>query len=305
MNAEKANWTVITYIAAHNNLDTYGERSLDQILSVGSTSQVKLVALYDGTQRAARYIAGAPGIPAVQEHLDSFDSGDGDALLETVRWAYQQCPAERYALVLWSHGSGWRPEEIQDVARQARGDAAVDGKEAAERSSSPGSMALFRSTLSRILSLDKPAERAVCFDDGTGHSLDTQELDRVMQEVQKLIGHPLDLLGMDACLMATLEVAYQIRRSVHYFVASEELVPARSWPYDAILAELSAQPAMEGDQLAMAVVRHYAEFYRAHPPPSGGGDVTKIALDLSRIEQLVAPVNDLAAALTANMDRGS
>lgn len=325
MNTGSADWTVIIYIAAHNNLDLYGERSLNQILSAGSTPHVKLVALFDGTQRAARYIAGAPGTPAVQENLDSFDSGDGDALLETVRWACQQYPAQRYALILWSHGSGWRPEpvqaagpshaaasgkvyarwtptEIQQIAREARGDTAVDVKEATERSAAPGSMALFRSTMARILSLDKPAERAVCFDDGTGHSLDTLELDRVMQEVQKLIGHPLDLLGMDACLMATLEVAYQIRKSVRYLVASEELVPARSWPYDSILQELNATPDMEGNQLAAAVVRHYKQFYQAHPPPPGGGDVTKVALDLSRIGEIVGPVNALASALTTNMD---
>ena len=54
----KAEWTLLTYIAAHNNLDTLGQRSLHQILGVGSTSHVKQAVFYDGTSTAARYIAG-------------------------------------------------------------------------------------------------------------------------------------------------------------------------------------------------------------------------------------------------------
>ena len=298
---EKAHWTILTYIAAHNNLDALGQRSLDQILQVGSTPQVRLAALYDGTSRAARYIAGDPGTAAVKEPLEDFDSGDGDALVDTARWAFKQCPAERYGLVLWSHGTGWRPEEIEEVAKQARGDKAVDVEEATERAAAPGSLSLFRGTLREILKKKTPAERAICFDDGTGHSLDTLELERVAGEIQATIDQRLDLLGMDACLMATVEVAYQLRQLVRYLVASEELVPGHSWPYDTILGELSADPQRPARDLATSVVRHYVDYYGAHPP--GAGDVTKVALDLSRIDPLVQATDAFAAALEEDMDQ--
>jgi hypothetical protein len=32
----KAKWTILTYIAAHNNLDAFGKTSLHEILGVGS-----------------------------------------------------------------------------------------------------------------------------------------------------------------------------------------------------------------------------------------------------------------------------
>ena len=116
MSETKATWTILSYIAAHNDLDQLGRRSLAQILSVGSTSDVQLAALYDGTLSAARCIAGKPGEPDIEEPLSGgYDSGDPCALLDTVRWAFEQCPAERYGLILWSHGSGWRPEEIEKV----------------------------------------------------------------------------------------------------------------------------------------------------------------------------------------------
>jgi hypothetical protein len=317
MTSQRVEWAILIYIAAHNNLERLGRRSLEQILGVGSTPRLKLTALYDGPNGATRYIAGEPGQPAIEEPLGDLNSGDPGALLETTRWAFEQCPAERYALVLWSHGSGWRPEdrgraggetfsawtpeELARIAREARGDDAVSAAELAERAAQGGSMALFRTTLARILGQDDPAERAICFDDGSRHSLDTLELERVVREVEGIIGQPLDLLGMDACVMATLEVAYQVRRHARYLVASEELVPGRSWPYDTILDALRDRPETSARDLAALVVRHYADYYDANPPPLNAGDVTKVALDLARVEELAQVVNGLAGALVTDI----
>ena len=132
-----------------------------------------------------------------------------------------------------------------------------------------GSQVLFRSTIAKMLAPAEPAERAVLFDDGTGHSLDTIELEHVVSRIQEIIGRPLELLGMDACLMASLEVAYQVRHSARFYVASEELVPGHSWPYDLIFGELAAHPEWTGAELSRAIVRHYTDFYRANPPRAG------------------------------------
>ena len=297
MRNEKAKWTILTYIAAHNNLERYGRRSWKQIQDVGSTSQVIHGVLYDGPQGATRYICGGAGITFVQEDLKDFDSGDPDRLIETARWFYQQYPAERYGLVLWSHGSGWRPEDIQEIANEVRRDGQIDKAEAYERAESPGSLVLFRSSLARILQTQEAAERAILFDDGSGHSLDTIELYRVTDEIQTMLGQPLDLLGMDACVMATLEVAYQVRHSVKYLVASEEMVPAYSWPYDTIYSHLKANPDELTEHFAASIVDSYLNYYRV------GGDVTKVALDLTRIETLAQAVDKFATTLFNEMEK--
>lgn len=295
----KSKWTVLTYIAAHNNLDLLGKKSLQEILGVGSTADVTHGVLYDGKAGAARYVMGKPGLVDRQEQLGQFDSGDPDALTATAKWLFEQCPAERYGLVLWSHGSGWEPDEIEEVAKEARPGSQADPTEAQERSSSPGSVALFRSTLRSLLQPNKPAERAVLFDDGTGHSLDTVELARVAGAIADFVGQPLELLGMDACLMGNLEVAYEVRKAVRYLVASEELVPGHSWPYKDIFDALRTKPDQNGADFARLVVDRYVSFYTAHPP--GAGDVTKVALDLSRIEELARATGHLADALRTNM----
>ena len=280
--AHKAKWTVLTYIAAHNNLDALGKKSLDEILRVGSSDDVVHGVFYDGPVGAARYVMGDPGYVKYQQQLGkSFDSGDPDELIATAKWLFDQYPAQRYALVLWSHGSGWEPAEIAEVAKEARSGAQADPAESQERAGAPGGRALFRSTLRTILKPDKPSERAILFDDGTGHSLDTIELARVARAIAKAIGQPLDLLGMDACLMANLEVAYEVRKDVRYLVASQELVPGHSWPYQTIFGALRANPDLGGAQFAKLVVEQYVGFYSANPPAAG--DVTKVALDLGRI----------------------
>jgi hypothetical protein len=297
----KTKWTILTYIAAHNDLQFFGKRSYDEIIAVGSTTEVVHGVLFDWPDGAARYIVGSPGHVQRQEQLGNYDAGDPDRLIETARWVFNQYPAEHYGLVLWSHGSGWQPHEIEQIAKQARGDNAVDRKESTERAAAPGSMALFRSTLKTIVSKEKAAERAICFDDGSGHSLDTLELGRATGEVADSIGQKVDFIGMDACLMATLEVAYQLRNSVRYLVASEELVPGHSWPYDLIFGELREKPGQSGAELACAAVEKYTKFYTENPPSAG--DVTTVALDLGQIDFLTNKLNDLASALLSDLDQ--
>ena len=66
----KANkWTVLTYIAAHNNLDLLGKKSLNEILSVGSSSDVVQGVLYDSYAGAGRYVMGDSGYVRHQEQL--------------------------------------------------------------------------------------------------------------------------------------------------------------------------------------------------------------------------------------------
>jgi hypothetical protein len=296
----KARWTILTYIAAHNNLAMLGKVSLNQILGVGSTPDVVHGMLYDGPGEGGRFVVGDPGTVSEQDGFEEFDGGDPDQLIATAQWLFEKHPAERYGLVLWSHGTGWQPEEIAQVAAEARPDAEA-GTESNDRAGTPGSYALFRSTLRALQRPPARAERAILFDDGTGHSLDTLELQRVLSTIANNAGQPLELLGMDACLMASLEVAYQIRSSARAFVASPELVPGHSWPYAAIYGALRSEPAMSGTALARLVVEKYLQFYTASPPAAG--DVTKVALDLAKVDAVGAAARGLADALTQDMPR--
>ena len=299
--APKGKWTLLTYIAADNDLYSMGKRSYDQIIEVGSTAEIRHGVLFDWPAGAARYIAGKPGLVQQQEQLGDYDSADPERLIETARWVFERCPAERYGLILWSHGTGWAPKVIEEVARRARSGGGVEAAESTDRAAMPGSRAFFRTTLAEMLKPDHPTERAILFDDGTGHALDTLQLDRVTGEIGKRINQKLDFIGMDACLMASVEVAYQLRKNVACMVASEELVPGQSWPYDLIFNKLAANFEMTPRELSNLIVREYVGYYAQHQPAFGAGDITKIALDLSRTEDLVGSMRGLAESLIARM----
>jgi hypothetical protein len=297
--AEQAKWTILVYLAGDNNLSAAGENDLAEMRAVGSSDDVNIVAQFDcaGDLGTNRYLIRRAGADEPSEDLGEVDSGDPQTLIDFVGWTGTHYPAERYALVLWNHGSGWDPLEVNRIARSV-GAPAYTPREAGERASSPLGKVLFRTTWEEILKQPTPLDRAICSDDGSGHSLDTIELGRVLTEVVAALGQPLDILGMDACLMSNVEVAYQARPFAKYMVASEELEPNDGWPYDAVFRELVANPDLPTADLTALIVRSYIDSYvrERYPDP-----VTMAALDLSKVDTLTGPLDTLADRLTGRM----
>ncbi len=296
--SDKARWTVMIYMAGDNNLSDAAERDLVELRRVGSTAEVNVVVEVDhaGPGGSRRIHIQKDGAGEVVEDLGETDSGDPATLARYIEWASARFPAERYALVLWNHGGGWEPDEMDRVA-QAVGAAGFGPGEARERSSSSLGSVFFRSSLETIFRLPDPEERAICSDDGTGHSLDMVELGRVLEVATARLGQPLDLVGMDACLMSNIEVAYQVAPYARYLVASEEIEPNQGWPYDAMLGALIRQPELPTASLATGIVEAYLAFYDG----LGKAGVSQAALDLARLAELSAPLDALADALTARM----
>lgn len=296
----QAQWTFMVYLAGDNNLSVAGEKDLGEMRSVGSTADVNVVAEFDragDTRETRRYRIERDGVNERIVSLGETDCGDPTVLLNFIHWAVNEYPAERYALVLWNHGSGWEPSEMDRVARSVR---AVDynGRELAERSSSPLRRVLFRSTLERVFSLPTASDRAICSDDGSGHSLDTVELGDVLRKATETLGQPFDLLGMDACLMSNLEVAYQVRPYVRYVVGSEEVEPNDGWPYHLVLRRLVEEPSLTTSTLAAHIVDAYIASYAECNYKS---PVTQSAVDTSRVEDLAASLDNLTDALIVHM----
>lgn len=293
----------MVYMAGDNNLSSAGDTDLAEMRRVGSTDRVSIVAEFDsvGEHGTRRYRVTKEGQAPDVTPIGETDSGDPRVLIDFVDWATKTYPAEHYALVLWNHGSGWEPSEVDRIARSVDSPGYSE-RELSDRLGSRVGRALFRTTLERIFELDTPRERAICSDDGSGHSLDTIELGRVLQTVTEGLGRRLDLLGCDACLMSNLEVAYEARPHVRCMVASEETEPNQGWPYDRILAVLAANPEMTGCELGQEIVNSYIASYAdmGHPGP-----LTQCALDLDRLDDLTGPLGKFAGAVVAGLPSGA
>jgi len=111
---------------------------------------------------------------------------------------------------------------------------------------------------------------------------------------------PFDIIGFDACLMATVDVAGAFREFGSCLVASEELEPGNGWYYTGWLQALAENPDMSAEQLGTAICDAYVQGCEI----SGtGDDITLSVVDLSKAEALLEAYNALGIqALVETMD---
>src|SRR3954454_10835106 len=104
-----AKWTVMVYMAGFNDLTEFAAADLNEMRKIGLTRDVKTAVFIKqlGVRSARHILVGKNGQGEEHEELGNVDSGDPQVLLDFIRWAVRTAPAERYALVVWNHGSGW------------------------------------------------------------------------------------------------------------------------------------------------------------------------------------------------------
>lgn len=299
-----AAWTWMIYLATHNNVAGAGEQSLERMRQAQLDSNVRVLVQQATPAGCTRRELGAQ--PELVADLGRVDSGEPATLVEFVRWAIATAPAERYALVLWSHGTGWEPSEMTRVAAQQPAVVPVTTDELIQRGEDDeGRQVFFAPTIREMLAQPTPPERAIAFDDGSGHSLDTVELGQAVAAIATQLQRPLDLLCMNACQMSSAEVAFEVREHAQVYVASQEDMPVQSLPYDEILTGLVAAPATGAEDLGRSIVASYCAYFRAHPLDWGKRGlprgVTLTAVRLSQAERLGVAARTLAEALSADL----
>ncbi len=120
----KKKWTVLIFLNGANDLETYGILNMTQLEKIGSTADVNIVvqfkrigARYDSSNGdwsdTRRYYIDRDGdsstiASTLISQKSDVDMGSGTALQEFINWGVKTFPAERYNLVLWNHGAGWR-----------------------------------------------------------------------------------------------------------------------------------------------------------------------------------------------------
>ena len=288
----KAKWTVMVYMAGDNNLDGAALRDIEEMARVGSTKDVNVLVQLDRLEdkKTRRFLITKSG-GYERDCLETFgetNTGDPKVLEDFLTWSTERYPAERYFLILWNHGSGWWEE--------ARSRGAASKTSAARFQRSGPRTSLFHHIT------DAPAptvHRSICYDDTSGgDALDNSELKNVLANACAAIGKKIDILGMDACLMTMVEVAWQLRDSVEILVGSEIEEPNDGWPYAEILQFLTAKPKSKTHVVAKEVVKQYVASYRDQ-----GVTVTQSAINTAATEAIIRALIPLAAELLADLDQ--
>ncbi len=239
--AAQAEWTVLIYVSARNNLGLEAIKDVNEMEAAGSTAKVNVVAElgrikcdppfnpFSSTQEPVPPQADWTGSrrfllvkdtdplkinsPVLAQYPDA-DMGDWRHLAEFIAWGKAAYPAKKYMLIVGGHGSGWRGVKPP-----------------------PG------------------APKGIAYDDVSGSHISPAELAEAIKA-----GGGVNVYASDACLMQTIEVIYDLKDSAEYIVGSQEATPGSGYNYEVFLNALAAAP---GDAFAAAqhVMAGFSGYY--------------------------------------------
>ena len=79
--------------------------------------------------------------------------------------------------------------------------------------------------------------QGACSDDGSDSWMTLPMLEQGLQDAREKSGRKLDVVGFDACLMASAEVAHQLRNETSFLVGSQETEGGAGWQYNRVLSK--------------------------------------------------------------------
>lgn len=282
--AGQAAWTVMVYIDGDNNLENAAIDDLNELEDAGSTANVNIVVQMDRidghdasngdwTSTRRYYVTADPNgydstiVSTMVQDMGELNMGNPNTLVNFVSWAQTNYPATNYLLVLWDHGAGWKSYTAN----------------------------IFKKGMLTQVEKTEPV-KGICFDDTDNDYLDTPDLQTAFNTMTSGGANPIDITGLDACLMAMLEIGYEIHPYSSYMVGSEENVPFDGWDYQNTFNWLISNPGSTPPQVASQIVTDYMNFYGL------AGNETHSAVVLSQMGTLASAVDTLATDLGNNIN---
>lgn len=256
-----ATWTIMHYAAGDNNLEQVLMEDINEMeLGHSGTASVNVIVQLDryGQKGVWRYRIEPDGdMDTIHSELVGHsdqepDSGDWHTLALFGKWAATCYPADNYMVIIGGHGNGWSGSGEDEPDRAPLRDRA------------------------RHMRARRHGEslRMIAPDDTNGSEIYIDQLAMALKAIRADTRRPYDpdwrnrlvAYGSDACLMETVEVAYELRNAVTYLLGSEETEPMEGWPYNTIIRELTGRPsyyATRPHELAALVVDNYGKSYSA------------------------------------------
>ncbi|MBQ1868287.1 clostripain-related cysteine peptidase [Selenomonas sp.] len=125
----------------------------------------------------------------------------------------------------------------------------------------------------------------VCQDERTGNSLSLNDITNAFTKVYGASesNPPFEMIGFDACMMASYDTANALRGISRYMTASEEREPGNGWDYTRWVGALAHNPYMNGAELGRVICDSYMKGCREY----GAADLATLSvIDISKIPAL-------------------
>jgi hypothetical protein len=121
-----------------------------------------------------------------------------------------------------------------------------------------------------------------------------EQMNAVIAQSSRLRGSQIELLNFDACIMSTLEVAYELKDVARYMVGSQFNEPGEGENYTLFLTPMAAKPTMNGRELSEIMVYQYSMNYKNR------SEINYAAIDMSRVNSFVAQFNTAVGVTNAS-----
>lgn len=286
---EKKTWTFLIYIAADNDLDLFVDRNIRQMQKIGTNEFINIIAqvnIVEGKklQKVSKTLLITPdGAQVLKKETLPYntDSGNPQTLISFCQNVITQFPADHYGLILWNHGTG----PLDPIVYKSYPTSDIFSFEYKETQKKH--LPVFFQ-VPKTVHENSSAHKGICFDDSTGNFLTEPKLNFALKTIcnQALNGKKFDLIGFDACLMATIEIASSLKDFAHIMVGSQEVELGTGWDYKKVLLPFTKK-TLTPEEFGKHIVNVYEKTY------SFTDDFTLSCFDLRYVNELEAAITKL------------
>ncbi len=287
MHAKTAAWTVLIHMETDTRLSQWALENINAMAQAGSTKNMNiLVQLHARGDYLWRYKIKAKKI--VQKDHVLIQEHSGKDIVDGMRWATKNFPAHNYGLILWDHGFGvLDPKVVQD---SQTGLFDWEAEPDATNHNCPNNICPLRLPHYVKNSHHARFHRGIMLDPKNSRSYMTnnimvETLHTILHDVLK--GKKLGFIGTDACKMAMVEIAYQIKEYAEYFIGAQNCEIADGWPYQSIFERIGAAD-LDPQEIACIIVQEFERYCQVHAPE---GLYTQSAIDLSHMDTIRDTLN--------------
>ncbi|MBP5210267.1 MAG: hypothetical protein J6Z27_00305 [Bacteroidales bacterium] len=221
---------VLIFLGGNNNLQNYMRNNLYDIYESSSlpgyTSDTVVLVFEHFNQesprlkRCYRTDNGNVISEILTVYEESFSSATAECFAQVEKDAFSRFPARSKGLIISSHGSAWMPEGYYSFP--------IDFSEARIQQ--------FISERALDEGIVKGAEEIIQGKSISSDNNNDREIDII--EWAKAINEHYEFICMDACFMSSIEVAYEMRHTADYILASPTEILAYGYPYQAVFDNL-------------------------------------------------------------------
>lgn len=288
-----ASRVVLVYMAGDNSLGGYAWDNLDAMRR-GMTSAPagsRTIAYVDTPDDNPRLLeVTSSGTQTLYTWPSPHNSVSAATVREVVSLVRTLAPADRYGLVLWSHGLAWMPSWATGYLTRSKARMAEPWPQTKHGGAASATAASF---LPAAFSAAVPWPATKWFGQDTGESpagyLDVEQLSEAIPS------GVFDWILFDACFMASAETLYALRDKAERIVCSPAEVIADGFPYAEIMAEL-LRPEPDLRAVCESYYLHYAQHVQ-----SSYRSATVSLIETSQLEALAgATASVLGAALASD-----